>query len=244
MQETRITVVVVCAFLCLGQGIENANGQIRFQNRGLMGDLGRATLDRKGNPVVSINPRMCARLGPDLCNFFKAHEVAHHRLGHFHRNISMQQAEAEADRFAARNSSPQSIRAAQQYFSAGGGATRLHGSSMDRLARITPANTNYTGYRTSASRPTVRYASGTRRYTQGNRVYVQQVQRPQASRVRYTVAASQYRPAASQYRSHPTYYLPTKSYQGVRTQTVRVPTVHRQVQSAQNRPTVRYVRVR
>ena len=130
-------IVIVGMALLLGMSLcQSASGQIREYRRPLFGDIGYAQLDRRGNPVVVINPRMCRRLGPELCNFFRNHEYAHHQLGHFHRNISVQQAEAEADRWAAMRSSPASVLAAQRYFASGRGATRMHGSSQQRLMRV------------------------------------------------------------------------------------------------------------
>lgn len=114
----------------------STEAQVREYRRRLMGDIGYARVDRQGNPIVVINPRLCARMGPELCEFFRAHEYAHHQLGHFYRNIPTSQAEAEADRYAASRVSPQSRAAAQRYFASGRGASRVHGSSQDRLARV------------------------------------------------------------------------------------------------------------
>ena len=50
--------------------------------------IGYASMDRSGNPVITMNRGMCRR-NPDLCEFFKSHELGHHQLGHFHRNISV-----------------------------------------------------------------------------------------------------------------------------------------------------------
>ena len=97
--------------------------------------IGYASMDRSGNPVITMNRGMCRR-NPDLCEFFKSHELGHHQLGHFHRNISVRQAEAEADRFAAAHSSPPAIAAAQHFFARGRGGSRVHGPSQQRYARI------------------------------------------------------------------------------------------------------------
>ena len=97
--------------------------------------IGYASMDRNGNPMITMSRGMCRR-NPDLCEFFKAHELGHHQLGHFHRHISVQQAESEADRFAARHSSAQAIAAAQRFFASGRGGSRKHGSSQQRYARV------------------------------------------------------------------------------------------------------------
>ncbi len=115
---------------------QSCTGQVREIRRVLMSDIGYARLDRRGNPVVAINQRKCRQLGPELCSFFRNHEYGHIQLRHFHRNISVQQAEAEADCFAARNSSPQANLAARKYFAGGRGGTRLHGTSGQRAARV------------------------------------------------------------------------------------------------------------
>ncbi len=140
----------ICVTVCL-QNVEipTAEGQIREYRRRFIGDFGYAHVDRRGNPFVVINPRMCRRLGPELCSFFRNHEYAHHHLNHFHRNISVQQAEAEADAWAARMSSPQAVRAASNYFAAGKGGRNpgSHGSSYQRWARLNTAPAGIRYYR-------------------------------------------------------------------------------------------------
>ncbi len=102
-------------------------------------DLGLATYDRSGKPVIMLNANLCRRR-PDLCEFVRAHEIAHHRLGHLNRNMSVRQAEFEADRWAATHSSPQALRAAKQFFGSGYGGTIQNGSSRQRLATINRAS--------------------------------------------------------------------------------------------------------
>ena len=110
--------------------------QIREVQRSFMMDVAYTQNDRQGNPMVVVNPRMCRRMGPDLCNFFRAHEYAHINLGHLNSNISRQQAEAEADCLAARTCSPASVNAAIRYFRSGRGGSRFHGSSEERARRV------------------------------------------------------------------------------------------------------------
>ncbi|MEL7497193.1 MAG: hypothetical protein AAFN77_06250 [Planctomycetota bacterium] len=116
--------------------VQTVAAQIREYQRPLFGEIGYAHVDRAGRPYIVMNPRKCRRMGPELCNFFRNHEYAHHQLGHFHRNITVRQAEAEADRWAAMNSSRASVLAAQRYFASGRGASRLHGTSQQRLVRV------------------------------------------------------------------------------------------------------------
>lgn len=131
--------------------------QIREYQRRFIGDIGYAAVNRQGTPIVVMNPSACRRLGPELCSFFKAHERAHHTLGHFNRNISVQQKEAEADRYAASVVSPTIRAAAQNYFASGRGSSRQHGSSQQRLARVsnsqTTSNRDYGRSRSRASHP-------------------------------------------------------------------------------------------
>lgn len=94
------------------------------------------TVVRRGNPVIYYNPYTIARMGPHAGEFVRAHEYAHLRLGHFRRNISPRVMEAEADLFAARNSSPRSVRAVQRWFMSGNGGGLIHGSSRARALRL------------------------------------------------------------------------------------------------------------
>ncbi len=135
--QTRSIRFIVFVFLTsailAGQICE---GQIRKVNRIFQRDIGVATVDRRGNPVISFNPRMQRQYGPHVSEFFMHHEYAHHRLNHFRRNISVQQAEAEADCYATRHSSPAAVRSAIQLFNAGLGSSRQHGSSYQRSNRV------------------------------------------------------------------------------------------------------------
>ena len=123
--------------ICLPTWGNSAIAQgIKTYERRFIGDVGYAEVDRRGNAVVVMNPAACRRLGPDLCSFFKAHEMAHHQLKHFDRNISVQQKEAEADRYAASVVSPAARSAAQKFFASGQGGGSKHGTSQQRLARV------------------------------------------------------------------------------------------------------------
>ena len=132
-----VILTTLLASICLPNWENSATAQgIQTYERRFIGDIGYAEVDRQGNAVVVMNPAACRRLGPNLCNFFKAHEMAHHQLGHFDRNITVQQKEAEADLYAASVVSPASRSAAQQFFASGRGGSSRHGSSQQRLARV------------------------------------------------------------------------------------------------------------
>ena len=132
--------IAIGAMLFAGDATQ---AQIVEYQRPMFRQIGWAGIDNAGRRYVAINPRRCRRMGPELCNFFRNHEYAHHQLGHFHRNISVQQAEAEADRWAAMRSSPASVQAAQRFFARGLGGSRLHGTSQQRLYRISAASGRY-----------------------------------------------------------------------------------------------------
>ena len=130
-----IALVAICVS---GMGVRTAQAQRVVYRSGV--GIGYASMDRNGSPVITMNRGMCRR-NPNLCEFFTAHELGHHRLGHFHRNMSVRQAESEADRYAARHSSAQAVAAAQRFFAGGRGGSRMHGSSQQRYARVSAAQT-------------------------------------------------------------------------------------------------------
>ena len=133
------------------------------------GMRGIASVGYRGNELtIEYNPRTCARLGPDLCSFFRAHEYGHVALRHIERGTPVRQAEYEADVWAARNSTPAARAAAVQYFRAGNGGSARHGSAQSRAARVASGGT------TSRARVTVRQ-DGSRVV---NRGYSATVQRP------------------------------------------------------------------
>ena len=125
--------------LCFVLLVCQASEAQRVVYRSGLPDFGLATFDRSGKPVIMMNASLC-RTRPDLCEFVRAHEVAHHRLGHLQRNMSVRQAEYEADRWAATHSSPRAVRAAQQFFGSGYGGTIRNGSSQQRLAVVSQAS--------------------------------------------------------------------------------------------------------
>jgi len=91
-------------------------------------------------PIIVYNPYLCQQAGPDLCLFYRYHEYGHLALRHFERrDISREQKEAQADRWAARHAPPRIVHAAWRFFSAGGGATLIHGDGPTRAARLVEA---------------------------------------------------------------------------------------------------------
>lgn len=140
--------------------------------RYFMGGIARATTDRSGRPVVYYNPIAMRRIGPQVSEFFLAHEHAHHQLNHLRRPISVRQAEAEADRLAARIASPTAVSAARQWFLRGNGGSRQHGSAYQRASRIGGVQWSPTSYY-SRPAPVVRYrvANRTRSYSGRRTVY-------------------------------------------------------------------------
>ncbi len=130
-----IGVVVLTALGCQFH-LEESNSQIpEIPRRGLPG-IARVTHDLGGQPVIYYNPAARRRMGPEVTEFFRAHELAHLRLNHFNRNISIQQAEAEADALAARMISPNAAAAAQRWFMSGRGGSRQHGTPRQRANRL------------------------------------------------------------------------------------------------------------
>ena len=88
-------------------------------------------------PVILYNPILCKQAGRALCEFYRYHEYGHLALLHHKRNdISIQQKEQEADRWAATHAPSRVVLAAYRYFSNGGGGSPYHGESRSRAARL------------------------------------------------------------------------------------------------------------
>ena len=87
-------------------------------------------------PVIVYNPIVCAKAGRQLCEFARWHEYGHIVLGHPMRGIRPERMESEADRWAARNAPSDVVRAAHRFFMLGNGASRVHGRSEERAARL------------------------------------------------------------------------------------------------------------
>ncbi len=88
-------------------------------------------------PIIVYNPNLCRQAGEKLCAFYRAHEYGHIAMGHDDRDdISVREKEREADEWAAKHASPQSVRTAMRFFESGGGGTPMHGSGDERSARL------------------------------------------------------------------------------------------------------------
>ncbi len=118
--------------------------------RGLLG-VAAVRYNRAGEQTIQYNPRSCARLGPDLCQFIRAHEYGHVVLNHLGRGTPRRQAEYEADVWAARNVTPQSRAAAINFFDSGRGGSFAHGTSWARSSRVVSAPITQ-GFRTVSRR--------------------------------------------------------------------------------------------
>ena len=91
----------------------SATAQVTQRSSLLLRDVGKVTLDASGRSQITINPAICRRLGPELCEYFKAHEMGHVNLRHLERGVPSRQAEVEADRYAAGHASPAAVAAAK-----------------------------------------------------------------------------------------------------------------------------------
>ncbi len=117
----------------------DANAQVReIPVRGMSG-IASVQFDRQGRQTIRYNPRVCARLGPELCEFFRAHEYGHITLNHLGRRTPVRRAEYEADVWAARNVSPAARAAAVEFFGSGRGGSFVHGSALSRAQRVAAA---------------------------------------------------------------------------------------------------------
>jgi hypothetical protein len=90
-----------------------------------------------GQVVIFYNPNYCQQLGLLICNFFRAHEYGHVNLGHTVLGTYPQQAEFEADCWAARNSPLNQVQAAYLHFMNNGFmGDWSHGTGVQRAQRI------------------------------------------------------------------------------------------------------------
>ena len=96
-------------------------------------DIAIASFDQHG-PVIFFNPSLNLAVGPWLSEFFRAHEIFHHKLGHLQRQrfikspysrmMLHQKFEKEADCEAAKIVSPYAVLAAVEFFVYTQGPTR------------------------------------------------------------------------------------------------------------------------
>ena len=114
----------------------SATAQVTQRSSLLLRDVGKVTLDASGRSQITYNPAICRRLGPELCEYFRQHEMGHVNLRHLERGVPTRQAEIEADRYAAGHASPAAVAAAKRYFANGNGGSAVHGTGRQRAARL------------------------------------------------------------------------------------------------------------
>lgn len=88
-------------------------------------------------PVILYNPFLCRQAGRALCEFYRYHEYGHIELKHYKRSdLTAQEEEREADRWAAKHAPLPVVMAAYRFFSSGGGSTPIHGKGKERASRM------------------------------------------------------------------------------------------------------------
>lgn len=140
IKPTWLIAMAAVVTVCSGNFNEVA-GQVQERAKWLLPDVAKVTLDSSGQSQIDFNPAMCRRLGPDLCEYFRAHEYGHVNLRHLERGVPTRQAEREADIWAATNASASAVEAARQYFEKGRGGSRFHGSAQERAKRLKDVQT-------------------------------------------------------------------------------------------------------
>jgi len=111
-------------------------------------DIAIASYDNHG-PVIYYNPILSQQVGPWISEFFRAHELFHHHLGHLqrerlqssplNRSWLRREFEREADCEAAKIVSPYAVLSAVEFFIATQGPTRpdsFHPTGYERAATI------------------------------------------------------------------------------------------------------------
>lgn len=132
----RLVLLAAITGFATVQICSDAAAQVRERARFVLPDVAMATTDRFGRPTVLYNPAKCDLLGPEMCEFVRAHEYGHIALGHLYDGTPDRIAEAEADCWAAKNASPAAVRAASRYFSNGMFGSNIHGSGAQRARRV------------------------------------------------------------------------------------------------------------
>ena len=127
---------IAAAITICSSNFNEVSGQVQERSRWLLPDVAKVTLDSSGQSQIDFNPAICRRLGPDLCEYFRAHEYGHVNLRHLERGVPTRQAEREADLWAAQNASPSAVEAARKYFERGRGGSFNHGSARERAQRL------------------------------------------------------------------------------------------------------------
>ena len=137
----RCTHIFVLATIFGTAFTNSAIAQVTQRSSLLLRDVGKVTLDASGRSQITYNPAICRRLGPELCEYFRQHEMGHVNLRHLERGVPTRQAEIEADRYAAAKASPAAVAAAKTFFANGNGGSAAHGTGRQRAARLSHPTT-------------------------------------------------------------------------------------------------------
>lgn len=126
---------VIAAF-ALATAMSSSNAQVPEIADPNIPDIAITTM-LNGAPVILWNPMVCGQMGMYVCRFFRAHEYGHVMLGHLIMGTFPQQAEFEADCYAAQNAQKIEVQAAlQHFFNNGFMGNWSHGTGYDRATRI------------------------------------------------------------------------------------------------------------
>ena len=138
----------ICCYLLVTMAVPANAMQIREVPVPHLRDASIATYDQYG-PVIYYNPQALKRLGPQISEFVRAHEHAHHFLKHMQREkfsgwqtdmVQMRRSfELEADCYAAKKVSQRVALAAAENFSRTQGSRRpgrLHPTGIERANKI------------------------------------------------------------------------------------------------------------
>lgn len=137
MPKTRRSYYLYIISLLLAAPLAKATPGFSYFPDPSLPDIASVTFLPGNRPVISYNPALCKQAGASLCEFYRYHEIAHIVLNHNNReDLSIQDKEREADRWAAKYAPMRSVKAAFRYFLSGGGSTPTHGSSRVRAERM------------------------------------------------------------------------------------------------------------
>ncbi len=113
------------------------NNQIKELANPQLPDIASVHFPPGQSPVILYNPILCRQAGPALCEFYRYHEYGHIAMNHNDRDdLTLQEKEDEADRWAALNAPLLSVITAYHFFANGHGGTPAHGKSSSRAERM------------------------------------------------------------------------------------------------------------
>ncbi len=140
-----VRLILLCCLLSLSYGVAATPYQpIREIPVVNLPDIAIASIDQHG-PVIYYNPILTEMVGPWVTEFFRTHEIFHHRLGHLMDRDALAdpeqrlEMEKQADCEAAKVVSPYAVLAAVEFFIATQGPTRvdaLHPTGYERAETI------------------------------------------------------------------------------------------------------------